>query len=139
MTPLGLDASAMVDALEQYRYRCRTLAVAFTTERSDARFAPDVLSRLDDLVTMIEVDAAARDLPEGRQRMSLLESRIFKPFLDRLQAETARIPLDAPCPRWLAHLESAEKLVGEAVAAISASTRRPNARLNGTDDRDRAR
>jgi hypothetical protein len=68
VTPLGLDAPALHNvldnALHHYRDRIQTLMHALEREGAVRRFSSHVPRILEELVTTVEVDATARDLPE---------------------------------------------------------------------------
>ena len=119
MTPLRLDAHSLRDALQHYRRRLHTLMDAIEREPAITRFASDVPSLLEELVTTVEVDAAVRDLPEGREQMSSLERTILAPLLIKLQCELTRLRLDLPTRAWLAQLQSLDRLFAEGERALS--------------------
>ena len=113
MTPLGLDAHALYDALHHYRDSIRTLMDAIEREPAVTRFASDVPAILEALVTEVEVDAAVRDLPEGRERMSPLERRVLAPLLSQLRGELDHLQHETPTRAWLPQLESLDQVVAE--------------------------
>ena len=113
MTPLGLDAHALYDALHHYRESLHTLINAIERDDAAHRFASDLPRILEQLVTTVEVDSAVRDLPEGRERMSLLERSVFVPLLSQLRGELDHLQHETPTRAWLPQLESLDRLVAE--------------------------
>ncbi len=118
MTPLGLDAPALYNALHHYRDSIHTLADALQREDGVTRFASDVPRILEQLATTVEVDAAVRDLPEGRERMSPLERRILVPLLGQLRGELDQLQQQSPSRAWLPQLQSLDRVLAEREMAL---------------------
>lgn len=121
MTPLGLDAPALYNALHHYRDSIHTLMEALERETGVTRYASDVPRILEQFVTTVEVDAAVRDLPEGQERMSSLERRILVPLLSRLRGELDHFQHETPSRDWLPQLESLDRVVAERETALPQS------------------
>jgi hypothetical protein len=113
VTPLGLDVPALHNALHHYRDRIHTLMHALEREGAVTRFSSDVPRILEELVTTVEVDATARDLPEGRERMSPLERRVLVPLLNQLRRGLGHFQHEAPSRAWRSQLESLVRVVAE--------------------------
>jgi hypothetical protein len=137
LTPLGLDAPSLHDALHHYRSRLRMLMDAIEREPAVTRFASVAPSLLEELVTTVEVDTAVRELPEGQQRMSPLERNILAPLLIRLRCQLDQFQLESPTRACLPRLQSLDRLVGEAELALSRPSRQSSDRTDRTMEFDR--
>jgi len=128
MTPLGLAAPELCDALHHYHDALRMLMEAIRRRALATRFVSEAPSLLEALATEVEVDAAVRDLPEGRERMSPLERTVLVPLLAQLRSELEELQKEVPTAAWLPQLESLDRLIAGCETALSRDVEVPRRR-----------